>query len=318
MPVFFGVSPETCADVAAANGYTHQFDREGHDPFGWFLFPSQVYGSAPNQIIDGLEPTYADELIIAYERELWDQTSIEFSYVDKSTKDIFEDTCNGNYPNPSPDAACDYYLMANINGLARDYTGFIAKLETRHWDWLTLLASYTWSESEGNQEYNQNAGVDYDFFPAHFENRYGYLSDHREHRFKLNGFVLLPLNFTVGFDFFYSSAFTWEPLADSSNSGDDYNGQTLPDIPYGSYYVEPRGNREGPDDAWNLDLQVSWGLPLGSTRIELIGSVFNVFSNEDITGVCTSINGCGSAGDLGDATSWRTPRRYEVGFRFEF
>ena len=138
--------------------------------------------------------------------------------------------------------------------------------------------------------------------------------DHRENRFKLNGFFLLPLNFTIGFDFFYSSPFVWTPTASSSNSGDDYNGQTLPDIPYGTYYVEPRGNREGPEDAYNLDLQVTWGLPLGSTRIEFIGSVFNVFSREDVTGVCESIN----CSVLGEPDAWRTPRRYEVGVRFAF
>ncbi len=314
MPAFFGVSPETCADVAAANGYTHQFDREGWDPYGWFLFPSQVYGSAPNQVVDGLSPTYADELILAYERELWDQSSIEFSYVDKSTKDIFEDTCDGNYPNPSADASCDYYLMANLEGLRRDYTGYIVKFETRHWDWLTLLASYTYSESEGNVEYTQNAGADFDSYPAHYVNTYGYLSDHRDHRFKLNGFVLLPLNFTVGFDFNYSSPFVWAPTAGSGNSEEEYNGQTLPYIPYGTYFVEPRGSREGPDNAYQLDLQVTWGLPIGSTRLEFIGSVFNVFSNEDVTGVCESIN----CSVLGEPDAWRTPRRYEVGFRFEF
>ena len=91
-------------------------------------------------------------------------------------------------------------------------------------------------------------------------------------------------------------------------------GQTLPEFAYGTYCVEPRGNREGPDDIYNLDLQVTWGLPLGSTRLEFIGSVFNVFSTEPVTGVCESIN----CSVVGAPDAWATPRRYEVGFRFEF
>jgi len=37
-------------------------------------------------------------------------------------------------------------------------------------DWLTLLASYTWSESEGNIEYTQNFGDDFNVYPWHFDN----------------------------------------------------------------------------------------------------------------------------------------------------
>ncbi len=36
--------------------------------------------------------------------------------------------------------------------LKQDYNAFIVKLESRTLDWLTLLASYTLSESKGNQE----------------------------------------------------------------------------------------------------------------------------------------------------------------------
>jgi hypothetical protein len=182
---------------------------------------------------------------------------------------------------------------------------------------LNLLASYTYSESKGSQEYNQNAGSDFDFYPAHYENRYGFLSDHRKHRVKLNGFVLLPLDFTIGFDMFWSSAFTWEPQADAGNSGQEWNGQTVPEIPYGVWYAEPRGNREG-YDAYNIDLQVSKGFTIADrVRLVLIGTVENTLSTEYETGVCNAISGCGEY-ELGDPDTWRLPRRYEVGFRVEF
>ena len=87
-------------------------------------------------------------------------------------------------------------------------------------------------------------------------------------------------------------------------------------MPYGSHLLEPRGSR----DAYNqhqLDLQVSKGFAIGPVRTVFIGSVYNVFSNEQPTSVCTHITGCGGF-DMGEPTNWQTPRRYEVGFRLEF
>jgi hypothetical protein len=196
--------------------------------------------------------------------------------------------------------------MANLPELTRDYQGIMLKYETRSFDWMTLLASYTYSKSKGSQEYNQNAGIDFDYYPWHFDNRYGYLSDHRLHRFKLNGFFTIKGDWTIGFDGFWSSAFTWEEQADAG---------TIPEIPYGTLYLEPRGSQEA-FDAYSLDLQLSKGFTISQLRFVLIGSVFNVFSTEYGTGVCDGV-GCGSY-ELGEATSWATPRRYEVGFRFEF
>ena len=85
---------------------------------------------------------------------------------------------------------------------------------------------------------------------------------------------------------------------------------------YGTYYLEPRGSREA-FDAYNLDLQFSKGFTISQLRLVLIGSIYNTFSTEYGTGVCNSPSGCGQY-EMGDATTWTTPRRYEVGFRIEF
>jgi hypothetical protein len=102
-----------------------------------------------------------------------------------------------------------------------------------------------------------------------------------------------------------------------------WEGNQIPsDFPYGTYYVEPRGSRDG-NSNYQLDLQVSKGFTVGSSlRLVLIGSVFNVFSSEQVTSICSSINGCtdvnGESVDLGGPTNWQTPLRYELGFRVEF
>jgi hypothetical protein len=302
-------SPEECQDLAAFLGWDYRTDPVGFDPNGWFLDPDLVFGSAPNQIIDNLKPTYAEELILGYEREIFNRTSVEFSYVDKKTKDIFEDTCNGNYPVPSEDADCAYYLMANLPGLERKYEGYIARFETRAVDWLWLLTSYTYSKSEGNIEYTQNAGVDFDIYPTHFDNTYGYLSDDRRHRVKLNGYVFLPYEFTIGFDAFWSSAFAYDAQSISGY------------VSFADVFDEPRGSRRA-EDNYQIDLQVSKQFKVGRLNVSLIGSINNLLSSERVTAVCTLTEGCaddrGNEYVLGQPTDWQNPRNYELGFRVEF
>jgi hypothetical protein len=146
-----------------------------------------------------------------------------------------------------------------------------------------------------------------DVYPWHYENRYGYLSDHHRHRIKLNGFLSFKGDWTVGFDGRWSSGFRWTPQADSYD---------IPEMPWGTYFVEPRGNREA-NDEHQLDLQLSKGFTVGSVRLAVIGSVFNVFSSEQQVAVCQWISGCGGF-EMGEPIEWQIPRRYEVGFRVEF
>jgi outer membrane receptor protein involved in Fe transport len=321
---FLGLDAEGCEEWAAAReGIEWSMDPDGWDPGGWVLTPGNVFGREPNQIYPGLKAMYAETLSLAYEREVGRRASVTISYVDKKNKDMFEDTCDGNFfDGPSADASCDFYIMANLEPLKRDYQGLILEYHTRTFDWLTLNASYTYSKSEGSVEYNQNALADFDVYPAHWENRYGYLNDDRRSRVKLNGFFLIKGDWTIGFDAFYSSAFAWEPQANSSNSGGEWNGGTIPDIPYDLWYAEARGS-ERANANHQLDLQLSKGFTVGNNvRLVLIGSVLNALSQEKVTVVCSSINGCttidGDHADTGGATNWQTPRRYELGFRVEF
>ena len=174
-------------------------------------------------------------------------------------------------------------------------------------DRLHVLASYTNSESKGSIDNEAINSFDFDLYPYHFENRYGYLRDHRQHRVKVNGYVTLPLDFGVAVNGIWGSPFRWTPvqparLVDPSASG--------------LIFVEPRGSREG--DKWTqLDLQFTKGFGLGRVRLQLIGTVLNLFDSEKVTSVCTRLTGCGDF-ELGDPTAWQLPRRYELGVRLEF
>ena len=300
-------SARECEDMATDFGWGYRTDPESWDPYGWVLAPEERYYSQPGAIDPDLRATYADELIVAFEREVGARSSIELTYVDKKTRDIYDDTCNGNVPTPAPDAACDSFVIANFPQLQRDYEAFMIRYETRGLDWLTLLASYTYSTSQGSTESSAYQGVDFDLYPWHFENRYGYLGDHRTHRVKLNGFLSLKGQWAIAFDGIWSSGFRWTPQADSYD---------VPEMPWGTYFVEPRGSREEGGGS-QLDLQLSKGFAAGKVRFVLIGSAFNVFSSEQPSAVCELISGCGGF-EMGEPIEWQIPRRYEVGFRVEF
>ena len=80
--------------------------------------------------------------------------------------------------------------------------------------------------------------------------------------------------------------------------------------------VEPRGSRKE-DGIYRLDLQLGKGFDLGPTRLRLFGTVYNVLDSENPHKVCENVTGCGDF-EMGDATSWQWPRRYELGVRVEF
>ncbi len=306
-------SADQCMNIAAENGWGYRADPAGWDPYGWVLFPWQRYASEPNQADPNLRPTYADQLILAFEREVGPRSAIELTFVDKKTRDIVDDTCNGNWPTPSADAECDYFFLANIPELKRDYRGVTLKYETRRFAWLTLLTSYTYSSSKGSIHYARGDGWEVNRYPWNFENIYGYLSYHRRHRIKLNGFFNIKGDWNVAFDARWSSPFTWTPYENQSDN---------PAIPGGSHFLEERGSREG-NSEHQLDLQVTKGFTAGRVRFVLITAVLNALNSERPEWVCSHISGCGfnedeSPVNMGDPIWWQTPRRYEVGFRVEF
>ena len=311
---YLGVAdPSVCQAWAARHGRRWSAGPDAWDPAGWFLY--ETFTSEPNRIARGLRPTYADEWNIGIERQVAARTSLGVSYVKKVTKDIFEDTCNGNVPAPTAGGDCSYYVMENIPGLGRDYQGVVLNLESRATEWFHLLANYTWSKSRGNVEYTQNAGSDFDIYPELWQNRYGYLSDDRRHRVKVSGYFLLPHQFTVGLTGSWSSAFAYNLL---TNNGDP----AYQDLAYGTVYLASRGSFRA-NSTYQVDAQVSKAFKVSGMRLEAIVAVNNVFNSQRPTpgyasaGVCEYRLGCGGYA-WGQPTNWQTPRRYEAGFRIEF
>jgi len=147
--------------------------------------------------------------------------------------------------------------------------------------------------------------VDFDYYPYHYVNRWGHLPDHSLHRAKLNGFWLLPYDFSLAFEGWWQSEFRWTPY-----------DPTVDGMPSGSQFVEPRGSGKG-GALHQLDLQFAKGFRVGPTRLVALARVFNVTNSQSADEICGSVTGCGEF-EFGDAIAWQQPRRYELGFRVEF
>lgn len=295
--------PSLCPVVAAGFGKPWRTDPENWDPHGWVLLGA--IGLEDNVVDPDLESAYADQFNLSFERALWPRSSVELGLVYKRTRGLFEDTCNGNIPDPTEDAECDFFVVANMPQLERNYEALIVKLESRTLDWLTILASYTLSDSKGNHD-SLGFNYDWDLYPWHWENRYGYTGDHHRHDLRLNGYFLLPYDVTIAFNAGWRSGFRWTPKL----YWYDLN------ISHGIEFTRPRGSEEGASDSW-LDLQITKGFDIGPTRLELIVSVLNALSREEVSWVCEEVTGCGEY-ELGEPTDWDRPRAWEVGVRLTF
>ena len=317
----FGSTIGSVSSIVLYNPSTQKYDR----------YFTSFGGATGNTYDPALRPTYSNEANLGFTQRIGAKSSLDVTALWRNTKDLFEDTC-------ADQSNCTFYWMTNApNGdrslLSSKYRGVITRFETRPFQWLEGLVSYTWSKSEGSVGYTQNAGADFDVFPDHFVNRFGYLGDDARHRVKASGFVRAPFGTTFGVDYQWDSGTPWTVTAANPPAG------------YGTLYVEPRGSRRFADFQ-QLNLSVQHDLTFGRVRAGLIAAVYNVLNSETETGIsnsigeyteCDAVNGTdclanplhnvvdGAAPGLevvsanfGQAISWQRPRRYEVGIRFEF
>jgi len=302
----FGIAdPRACAAFSEALGAGYRLDPESWDPAGWILW--DVYSQEPTQTMEDLRPNFVDQWMIGFERELFRRTALELSYINKKGKDFFDDTCNGNIPEPSADADCDFFVIANLPQMRSEYEAWTLRFESRALDRLHLLGSWVISDAKGSTGWNSGFEQDFDQYPVHFVNRFGYLPSQSRHRFKLSGYVRLPYDFSVAVFGWWDSDFRWTPVESARLIDPGF---------YGNVFVEPRGSRKE-DGVYQLDLQVGKGFRLGPTRLKLLASIINLFDSEQPSDVCNRVTGCGDL-ELGDPIAWQQPRRYEFGARVEF
>ncbi len=272
-----------------------------------FLFPSG--GASGNTIDPSIRAAYTNEANIGVTQRLFTNTSVDVQYVYREGKNIIEDSCVDQSNCPGP-----FWLTNMPNGskdyLRSDYHGAILTVQSRLTERASILASYTYSKSRGSVEYTQNGGSDFDVFPDHFVNRYGYLSDDARHRVKLDGFYRFPWEITFGTHFYWDSGRAYNVTTAAPNAG------------YGVEFLEPRGSRRLPH-FYQWDAQIQKDFVFGPVRFGLIASIYNVLNTEIAvlkdTNVGTSLDPNNPDNeDFNKPIAFQRPRRFEFGVRLEF
>ena len=275
-----------------------------------YVFFGAFGGPSGNSIDPSLKPTYAQEISGGITRRLFPNTSLDVTAVYRRNRKIFEDSCRVDNCQGEDTS---FWLTNQPDGmdvLRNEYKGIIVKVESRAASWLYVLLNYTASKSQGSVEYTQNQGSDFDVYPDHFVNRFGYLSDDARHRVTMSGFARLPLELIFGTNVYW-------------DSGVPYNvtSTNAPNAGYGVVYQEPRGSRRLPH-FYQWDAQIQKDFTIGPVRAGVIGSVFNILDTEIVTAKDGSVgNGSLEAPTnprFNLPTRWQRPRNYEVGFRLEF
>ncbi len=267
---------------------------------GFYLSLVNIFSFEANQIAHDLEPTSSDSWFASLEYEIASRTTLQLAWTSKTTENLMENTCEGNVPSPQAGASCSTFTTTNLGFLKREYRGATLELRSRFLDLIELESSYTWSESKGHLEFTQGVSDDFDFYPEHFLNRYGYLSDDARHRVRLNAWVDLPKSFNLAFSFRWRSGLAYT--------------QRTPTFPYGDRFLSPRGAFRSPT-LRELNLEFRRKFEIHDSAVTAYLTAFNIFDSQSPLAICEQQLGCGDV-SFGDGLEFQPSRRLELGVRF--
>jgi len=272
-------------------------------------------------ILPGIKPTYSDEFVIGYSRPFLNYWSIEVWGQYRDVKHVIED-----YPTVNRLTSPSSFVYGNLDGTLKDINGNVVatgvtarrhykalsfELKKQWSDRWSLAAMYTYSRLFGNWDLDYSPGTSLFYASSYIEDapglyiedglRGGNLSGDRTHIFKLFGTWEFYKNLTLGGYLRIQSGRPWEARAK------DY---------YGNYYnyIEKAGSNRL--DTWtNLDLQVSYAIPLGGRFQGIIEArMMNLFDAQTVM----SIDARSDQPTFKNATSFASPRKFALTFYVNF
>jgi hypothetical protein len=262
---------------------------------------------ANNQVLD-LVPNYTDEFNIGYQHRLGSRMSIGITYVYRTQQDMIEDFDSGT--NGDPVADDGEFTWSNELGTWSKYSAVSLELRKAFGPrGFQFLTSYTYTlDNEGHATGTLSTfgsqGSGYGDTSVSLVNRYGTLDT--PHQFKFAGswgHTWGRFSLTTGLSAWYYS-------------GKVYAGiQRVPtDAGTGTLYTEPAGSREIGNE-YRADLHVEGLFNIkGAIGLGAYIDVLNLGNQQMATRVQTNV----ASGSFGEANLWQTPRRYQIGFKFEF
>lgn len=255
----------------------------------WLLVGrSNLQGATLTPIDSNLKMQYKDQYILGGEYQFSSAWSAGLRWTHDELGRVIEDF--GTFGNPDDPLELTGYVIGNpgegffgapYDAPNREYDAIELTLTRAFVDNWQLVASYVYSQAEGNYEglymsgYEQldpNITALYDI-PSFLNNAQGTLRADRPYLFKVYGSYAFPFGLTVSEGFQYSAG-----LPISAQGPEIYNGYGD-----GTIFLTPRGSEGRTDDFWNLDLHADYVLPFLQQHgsISIIVDVFNVFDNDE-------------------------------------
>lgn len=268
------------------------------------LFP--VQGASPNL---ALERTSVSELVFSYERQLTPRTALRLSFVDRRWRDLWDDVLRGAVDPSSPSPDEFEVSLENLPEAKRSYRALQLLIQKRFADRWQLLASYTWSQAEGNLFENNGFSSFADFTDqsdTNAVNRFGPAPYDRPNQLKLFANyrrAWTKVDLSLGTVARFESGIPFQQEQDT--------------FPFGTRFLTPRGSQRL-EDFWQVDLSASVGSPvLRGVDLDLKLEVFNLTDEQNPIGVETQVD-FGRFGRPRSIDDLQAPRniRLTLGLRF--
>ncbi|HEX8618895.1 MAG TPA: hypothetical protein VF911_15025, partial [Thermoanaerobaculia bacterium] len=264
-----------------------------------------------NTRFDGsLKSPYVDEFTLGLGTQIGARGFVRVDYIDREWGDFYSVSTAPHDQIENPIIAgqfLDIKTTENTNDLERTYHALQGQASYRLLDRLNLGASYTWSEARGN-EVGENAGSgpvasapnSYREYKAFARNNpVGFLPNDQTHRLRawasydqplgflgdLNVSVLQRFDSGVPYSAVQTINVTGNPLKGEvyvANPGYATPGNTQ------NYYFSDRGEFRT-EDITATDLALNWTLPITRVNVFVQGELINVFNEQAIIAVNTSI-----------------------------
>jgi hypothetical protein len=278
---------------------------DGNDWVNVAIFPLK----ASNQVLDSLVPNYMDEFTIGYDHRIGARMTAGINYVYRKQKDMIEDFDSGT--NGDPVADDGQYTWSNQLGTWLDYQAVEVVLRKALGpSGFQFMTSYTYTfNNEGyasgtNAQAFASQGSTFGDTSVSIVNRYGRLDT--PHQFKIDGswtHSFGKFGLTLGAGYWWWSGDVWAARVNTTVASGT-----------GTEYTEPAGTNEvGNEQRLDLHLEGTFNI----TDTILIGAyvdLLNATNNQNPV----RVNTLETSSTFGDANLWQTPRRFQIGFKFEF
>ncbi len=276
--------------------------------------PSFVYGAANGygtQMKGTLKSPGVSEFTIGIGSQIGTNGFVRVDYQNRSWDDFYVNELTLDNPSvvdPLVGRPIEVTYQTNSNDVTRDYDAILLQTGYRVTDRINLGAYYTWSEVTGNYTGETSgsgpvteSGSQYQPELLNYARRdpTGTLPDDRTH--KLDAWVSYDLPTPVG-NFNFSLLQNFDSGAPYSVAGtiqldnrlETRCPQCRPNPGYaspsrsGTYFFSDRGEFRT-EDVTRTDFALNYGLPIGPVEVFFQGEVFNIFNEDAVTNVDTTV-----------------------------